>query len=400
MSMNLFESFKVKKDKGGCGHSQSQSHSCCPSKTKLGFLPFNIIHFCIEQNFNIDFQELLVNDSSYGNPLGYLYVFEQFLITNPDCVVDNKTLQSVFYSLSGFGVEIKDIHKKIFSALKTVFYKISDFEQVDKHDLIVRNECWLLNLFEFCSSSPKERFPLLFDAIDKFIISKNDFLYNTMLWTDVENWASIYRYGERDIKSILAKVKDEAMKKKYEQSLKNENKEKAQKLVKLTEVIGLFSNMGIYNTLQMNTFCLKSTFTENKAIYSILNKNLFRLVIKNQREITKENFSSNPEFKKKLIEFVNDPSRWFSDLNCLRLNDGNSRITANEFKAVQFYLLKYLVSEYSKVINNPQETQTQKNIKLYYNSFMKVKNNAIQKIFEEYQDTITAIPDEELVDKP
>lgn len=171
------------------------------------FLGRNLINFS-RGGFGVDFRELLVNNRSFGNPIGCLLLLEAALDSNKSSF-SARDLGEVFPYLAMFGVVNESINPVVCRALSRVFEKVSeDVHSADywEHshtvgvnsifDGVIRAEFWAASLFEL-SLQAEGGEDLFFSSLFHFVLRKEGFSQSSRLFRRLVHWALHSLPGKR-----------------------------------------------------------------------------------------------------------------------------------------------------------------------------------------------------------
>ena len=250
------------------------------------FLNKNLIDFN-KAGFKIDFKELLVNNMSFGNPIGCLMLIEASLEADDNSFAPFD-LNEIFVYLSVFGVVNDSINPVVYRGLSRVFKKISEDpnsgdycnskEKVGESvifDGTLRAEFWASNLYDL-SLQITEGKDLLFRSITHYVLKREGFSQSARLIRRLILWAS--KKEKQSPLEFLYMIQSVNLLHHLNQALiQLENDEEAPLLVTLQNKGSAHLAKEIFNSVIffINNFMVKSEkFKTEKSLVSFLvNKN-------------------------------------------------------------------------------------------------------------------------------
>ena len=162
------------------------------------YLNSSLIEFN-QLSFKIDFRELLVNNLSFGNPIGCLMLIEAALEAD-DRAFEAPDLSEAFLYLVIFGVVNQSINPVVFRGLKRVFRKVQEDPQGGLYmdpqedagvgpvfDGVIRAEFWASHLYEL-SLQIEECRDLFFKAMNHYVLKHESFPQASRLIRRLVNW--------------------------------------------------------------------------------------------------------------------------------------------------------------------------------------------------------------------
>lgn len=154
-----------------------------------------------QNSFNIDFREQLVNNLSFGNPIGCVILCKSAMDSNPD-FFEPGDLREVFLYLVIFGIVNDSINPVIFRGLSRMFDKIAedplsgDYLEEKRtagvrhiFDGTLRAEFWLSSLYEL-SVSVDGCQGFFFRVFHHYVLRHESFSQSCRLLRRVINWAA------------------------------------------------------------------------------------------------------------------------------------------------------------------------------------------------------------------
>jgi hypothetical protein len=162
------------------------------------FLNANVIDFS-RNGFQIDFRELLVNNLSFGNPIGCLMLCEAALNQDQNAF-SPEDLSELFVYLSIFGVVNDSINPVIKRGLTVLLQKITEDSSSGNYqdnlndpqsnclfDGTLKAEFWVASLYELHISTSDSR-NLLFQALYHYVLKYADYSQSSRLLRRIINW--------------------------------------------------------------------------------------------------------------------------------------------------------------------------------------------------------------------
>ena len=166
------------------------------------FLTNNLIELS-HQNFNIDFRELLVNNQSFGNPIGCLMLIEAAIDASPE-MFESANLESSFPYLVLFSIVNDNINPLIFKALNKVFNLAlqgnSKLTSCNLYNGTIRAEFWVTKLYEL-TFSVEEASHLFFKAVHHYVLRDLDLVSSVKFLRRVTQWV-ISVQGTKGVESL------------------------------------------------------------------------------------------------------------------------------------------------------------------------------------------------------
>lgn len=154
-----------------------------------------------QNSFNIDFRELLVNNLSFGNPIGCIILCKSALDSDPDWF-DSSDLSEVFLYLIIFGVVNDSINPVVFQGLSRLFAKIAEDASSGDYleekrmagvqqifDGVLRAEFWLSSLYEL-SVSVDACQSFFFRVFHHYVLKYETFVQSCRLLRRIIQWAA------------------------------------------------------------------------------------------------------------------------------------------------------------------------------------------------------------------
>jgi hypothetical protein len=162
------------------------------------FLNHSLIEFSMN-SFKIDFRELLINNMSFGNPIGCLILVEASLNANDDSFAA-EDLSEAFLYLITFGVVNESINPVVFRGLSRLFKKVSENAESGLYmntessiegnpifDGVLRAEFWASHLYELSLQIDECR-DLFYQVMYHYVIRHESFTQTSRLIRRLVNW--------------------------------------------------------------------------------------------------------------------------------------------------------------------------------------------------------------------
>jgi hypothetical protein len=161
------------------------------------FLYSNIIEFS-RSGFQIDFRELLINNMSFGNPIGCLMLCEAVLKEDSN-YFSSTDLSELYLYLILFGVINDSINPVVKRGLFVVFNKVKEDVTSGKYfedkglgiscifDGIIRSEFWLTSLYELHISVGDSE-DLVYQTLYHYVLKYSSYSQSSRLLRRVIRW--------------------------------------------------------------------------------------------------------------------------------------------------------------------------------------------------------------------